>query len=136
MSRWKLRPRGPGDLPVSKLPCEALPRKLSAAEVAGRNDAEKSLFKVNACASAPAADRPIEYITVRYEEKGLHGKETVEQFEGMVAMGNSKIMAMLAHDGGYDMRRLSHRSALGIGADPLLLNKLDPSSDTLRGGSR
>lgn len=30
MSRWKLRPSGPGDLPASKLPCGAFPRKLSA----------------------------------------------------------------------------------------------------------
>lgn len=30
MSRWKLRPSGPGDLPASKLPCGAFPRKLSS----------------------------------------------------------------------------------------------------------
>jgi hypothetical protein len=36
---------------------------------------------------------------VRYEEKGLDGKDTIEQIDGIVAMGNGKSMAMLTADG-------------------------------------
>jgi hypothetical protein len=68
------------------------------AEWAGIKDAEKALAKRSACATAPGK-RTIECVSVRYEEKGLDGKEHVEQLDGVVVMGNGKLMAVLASDG-------------------------------------
>lgn len=68
------------------------------AESAGIKDAEKALAKRSACVAA-VGQRPIECISVRYEEKGLDGKERVEQLDGVVVMGNAKVMAVLAADG-------------------------------------
>lgn len=68
------------------------------AEYAGRWDAESVMAKIASCSSAPR-ERPVECVSVRYEEKGPDGKETIEQLDGIVAMGNGKSMAMLTPDG-------------------------------------
>jgi hypothetical protein len=68
------------------------------AEKAGIMDAEKVLAKRGSC-TASLGVRPVECVTVRYEEKGLDGKDRVEQLDGVVVMGNAKSLVVLAADG-------------------------------------
>ncbi|MDR7298242.1 hypothetical protein J2X16_003605 [Pelomonas aquatica] len=68
------------------------------AEYAGNKDAEREMARGAGCVSDPAY-RPVECVSIRYEEKGLDGKEHVEQIDGLVVIGNTKLMAILTLDG-------------------------------------
>ncbi|PND38478.1 hypothetical protein C1O66_13745 [Paucibacter aquatile] len=67
------------------------------AQIAGQKDAQAVLAKRSAC-NVAAEKRPLGCVVVRYETKGLDGKEKVVDLAGVIVAGNSRWLAMLAGD--------------------------------------